>query len=114
MSYTTVTITDTAQYPDGIAIPYAVVVAWPKLGFANGGTTTNGSSTIASSTGAFTLAINATDDAGTAAIDPNDTTGKPSYHVLVFDAKSGEHVYDADVQVPHANASPTLAQLVVI
>jgi hypothetical protein len=114
MAYTSVTITDTVALPDGVAVPYAVVVAWPKLGFANSGTNTNAASTIASSTGAFTLAVNATDDSGTAPVDPNDSTGKPSYHVLAFDPRSGEHVYDADVQVPHTNTTPTLAQLVVI
>lgn len=110
-SYTPVSITDVAQYPDGIPIPYAVVVGYPKQGFTNAGTTTNAASVVANAAGAFTLVLNSTDDAGTVAIDPALSGQKVSYHVLVFDPKSGEHVYDADVYVPHANTPTTLAAL---
>lgn len=114
MSYTTVTITDTAKDPSGQPIPYAVITAYPRFGFANAGTTTNGKSAIAASDGTFTLALNATDDSGTAAVDPGVGTPTCAYHLLVIDPRTGEHVYDAHVILAHATSTPTLAQLTTV
>ena len=115
MAYTAVTIEDTVRYPDGMAIPYAVVVAWPKQGFSNAGTQTNAVSDIADANGEFDLVLNATDDAGSAPMDPGLPAGETlAYHVLAFDPKTGEHVFDADVTVPHATTPTTLAALPVI
>jgi len=94
----------------GTPIPYAIVV-YARLGSANSGTNGSAATAIASSSGAFTLTLDATNDAGTAPLDPDEPNVFASYRVPVIAPRSGEHVVDADVTIPNSPTTINLAQL---
>ena len=108
MSFTAINVTDVAKDPSGVPIPYAVAVVWPRIGFANSGTKAAAVSAIGDSGGNFTLTgVSATDDGGTAPVDPNHASQTESYHLMIMDPLSGEHVFDLDFKLPSATSSPT-------
>lgn len=114
MPFTPVSVVDTINSPSGDPAGFAMVVAYPRMGFANGGVTAQAASAVADETGAFTLVVSATDDAGTDITDPAFPAGQqPFYRLQVFVAISGEHLFDRDVFVPSMGSPTTIADLPV-
>lgn len=114
MPFTAVSIQDTLVSPTGVGVAFGVVVAYPKMGFANGGVTADAVSAVADANGAFTMSLSATDDPGTDITDPSFPAGQqPSYHLLAFVPISGENLYDRDVFVPSVATPTILANLPV-
>lgn len=111
MAFTMVTVEDVATMPAGEPIPYAVVVAYPVIGFANAGETASANSAIADADGNFSLQLAATDDSGTAPLNPDRQEAQCEYHFFIFVSASGESIHDADVLVPSAQTTMTIADL---
>lgn len=114
MPFTQVSVVDTINSASGDPVAFGMAVAYPRMGFANGGVVAEAASAVADANGQFTLELSATDDPGTEITDPAFAAGQqPSYTLVVFIPISGEHLLDRDVFVPSTATQTTIEDLPV-
>jgi hypothetical protein len=102
---TNVTITGTAEYPNGGICPGAVIVFVLERSALNNASPVLGSEAYASSTdGTFSITVPATDDAGT-------SPGGLRYMVSVIEPVQGEHIANFRAPVPHAATATTFTTI---
>lgn len=108
MAFTSVVVSGTAQYDSGEACPYAVVTFSLDEDMVNGSTTASGGQAIASSSGTWSITVDATDDSST-----TTQSGVPAlYNISIVDPNTNEQLFSQRSAVPHAVTSITVGSLV--